>query len=70
MQSYFGPYFPPFGLNTARYEVSLSIQCKCGKIRTKITPNTDTFHVLNVIDLSPTKAAINKKLFWNLTRHS
>ena len=30
-----GPYFPAFGLNTERYEVSLRIQSKCGKIRTK-----------------------------------
>ena len=37
---------PPFGLNTERYGVSLRIQYKCGKIRTRKTPNTDTekFH--------------------------
>ena len=29
------PYFP-------------SIQSECGKIRTRITPNTDTFHVVIV----------------------
>ena len=29
-----GPYFPAFGLNTERYEVSLRIQSECGKIRT------------------------------------
>ena len=34
--SYSGPYFPTVG-------VSLRIQSKCGKIRTKITPTTDTF---------------------------
>ena len=28
-------YFPVFGLNTERYSVSLCIQSKCGKIRTK-----------------------------------
>ena len=38
------PYLPAFGLNTERYEVSLRIQYKCRKIRTRITPNTDTFH--------------------------
>ena len=31
--SYYGPYFPAFGLNTKRY----------GQIRTRITPNMDTF---------------------------
>ena len=30
-----GPYFPAFGQNTKRYEVSLRIQSECGKIRTK-----------------------------------
>ena len=30
-----GPYFPAFGLNTERYEVSLRIQSECGKIRTR-----------------------------------
>ena len=37
-----GPYFPAFGLNTGRYSISLRIQSECGKIRTRITPNTDT----------------------------
>ena len=30
-----GPYFPAFGLNTEGYFVSLHIQSKCGKIRTR-----------------------------------
>ena len=30
-----GPYFPAFGLNTERYEVSLRIQSEYGKIRTR-----------------------------------
>ena len=30
-----GPYFPAFGLNTERYEVSLRIQSECGKIRSR-----------------------------------
>ena len=40
---YSGPYFPAFELNTDRYSVSLRIQLKCGKIRARITPNTDIF---------------------------
>ena len=36
-RSFSGPHFPAFG----RY-----IQSKCGKIRTRKTPNTDTFHVV------------------------
>ena len=43
IRSYSGPHFPAFGLNTERYSVSLCIQSECGKIRARITPNTDTF---------------------------
>ena len=45
IRRFFGPYFPAFELNTERYSVSLQIQPECGKIRTRKTPNTDTFHV-------------------------
>ena len=41
--SYSGPYFPAFGLNVERYFVSLRIQSECGNMRTRLTPNTDTF---------------------------
>ena len=41
IQSYPGPYFPAFGLN-----LSLRIQSECGKIQTRITPNTDIFLVV------------------------
>ena len=37
------PIFP-HRLNTVRYSVSLRIQSECGKIRTRTTPNTDTFY--------------------------
>ena len=30
------------------YFVSLGIQFECGKIRARITPNTDTFYAVNV----------------------
>ena len=46
IQSFSGPYFPEFGLNTERYGVSLCIQSKCGKIRTRKTPDMDTFHAV------------------------
>ena len=46
IRSYSGPHFPTFGLNMERYGVSLCIQSKCGKIRTRTTPNTDTFYVV------------------------
>ena len=53
-------YFPPFGLNTERYGVSLCIQSECGKIRTRNTPNTDTFHAVVIFPLlSP--------VFWTIS---
>ena len=53
IRSYSGPYFPAFGLNMERYEVSFRIQPECGKIKTRITPNTDTFRA--VLNGQPTK---------------
>ena len=46
IRSYSGTYFPTFGLNMERYEVSLRIQSECGKIRNRITANTDTFYAV------------------------
>ena len=46
IRSYSVPYFPKFGLNTERYFVYLRIQSECGKIRTRITPNTDTLYAM------------------------
>ena len=46
IRNYSGPYFPAFGLNTEIFEVSLRIQSECGKIRTRVTPNKDTFYVV------------------------
>ena len=48
--SYSGPHFPALGLNTERYSVSLRIQSKCGKMRTRITLNTDTFYAVEYTD--------------------
>ena len=43
IRCYSGPHFPAFGLSTERYGVSLCIQSECRKMRTRITPNADTF---------------------------
>ena len=48
MWSYLGPHFPAFRLNMERYRISLRIQSECGKMRTRITPNTDIFHAVLV----------------------
>ena len=50
--SYSGPHFPAFGLNTERYSASLLIQSECGKMRTKVTPNRDTYHAVHFCDES------------------
>ena len=44
-RSYSGPHFPAFGLNTERYYFSVFSPNagKCGKMRIRITPNTDSF---------------------------
>ena len=38
--------FSVLGLNTEKYSVSLRVQSECGKIRTRVTPNTGTFYTL------------------------
>ena len=48
IRSYSRPHFPTFALNTKRYGVSLRIQSECGKMQTRATPNTDTFHAVTV----------------------
>ena len=44
IRSYSGPPFPAVGLNTERNGVSHRIQSGCGKMRTRITPNTSLFY--------------------------
>ena len=41
IRSYSGSYFPAFVLNTERSE--------CGKRRTRITPNMDTFYTVYIV---------------------
>ena len=60
IRSYFSPYFPAFGLNTER-SASLRIQSNWGKMRTRITPNTDFFTQSQVLYV---------KLLWNKSLNS
>ena len=46
IRSYSSSQFHLFGLNSERYSVSLCSQSECGKMRTRITPNTDTFYAV------------------------
>ena len=56
---YSGPYFPSFGLNMARYFVSFRIPSECGKIRTRRSPNTDTFYAVLHFLLFSIKVKLN-----------
>ena len=49
IRSFSGPYYPAFGLNMGRQSVFFSIHSEWGKIRTRKTPNTDTFHAVTNI---------------------
>ena len=46
IRSFSGPCFPTFGLNTERFGVSLRTESKCGKIRTRKTPNMNNFYAV------------------------
>ena len=66
IRSYSGPYFPACRLNAETYSVSLRLQSECGKIRTRITPNTNTFHAVqsaNVTVLTILDDLESKKFF-------
>ena len=47
-----GPYFPEFGLNTERYEVSLLFSPNAGKYGLEKTPYFDTFHIVFVFAIT------------------
>ena len=47
IQSFSRPYFRAFGLKMKIYFGNLRFQSDCGKIRTRKTPNKDTFCVVN-----------------------
>ena len=61
IRSYSGPYFPVFGLNTERY-VSFRIQSEFGEIRTRISPNTDTFYAVTMLKQ---KTGLEANKTWN-----
>ena len=68
IRSYSSLYFPTFGLNTERYGVSLRIQSKSGKMQTRITPNTDTFHAVLIKPLEKASIALFQSFNNNLLK--
>ena len=46
IRSLSGRHLPSFGRNTQRYEVSFRVQSESRRMRTRKTPNTDTFHAV------------------------
>ena len=49
IRSFSGPYFPAFGLNTDFYSVNLRIKSECEKMRSRKSPNTDTFQSVEAL---------------------
>ena len=63
IQSCSGLHFPIFGLNTERYSVSLHIQSKCRKTRTKITPNNSYYrHLLGNVEVANDGGELTRKI--------
>ena len=52
IQSFSTLYFPAFGLNAKRYSVSIRIQFECEQIRTRKTPNMNTFYAVIILPTS------------------
>ena len=52
------------------FSVSLRIQSKCGKMRTRITPNTDTFHAVLEEEFIKYVLTIKKELNIKITLES
>ena len=65
IRSFSDPHFPAFWQNTERWELFLSIQFKCEKMRTRKTPNTDTFHAVTRSKIT-TKMRVQMNEMWNL----
>ena len=70
-KNYFsGPHFSAFGQNTERYGVSLCIQSKCRKMRTRKTPYTDIFQVVHICT-NLIEFHLNKQWYWRtITCHT
>ena len=64
--SYSGRRFPIFGLNTESYGVSFRIQSECGKMGTRITPNTDTFYIMSISVLDFSTESAKKRTIYDL----
>ena len=69
MPSFPGPYFSAFGLNTEIYGVNLRIQSEYGKIRTRKTPNADTFYAVFYVGAIVRRCSV-KKGFLNFSQNS
>ena len=55
IRSFSGLYFPAFGLNMEIFSVKSCNHAKCGKIRARKTPNTDTFYAVTTFLLESGK---------------
>ena len=70
IRGYSGPHFPAFGVNTEGYDVSLRIESECGKVITRITPNTDTFYAMYILVFNwKVNPFFYNVPFWSLEKH-
>ena len=65
IRGYSGLHFPAFGLNTERYGVSFRIQLECGKKRTRITPNPDTFYAVIKMNILLNFGDFLERIYYN-----
>ena len=58
-------YFPAIRQNKERFRVPLRIQSRCRKIRTRETPNMDTFHAVKLLSNTP-KQNLNSVAWYSI----
>ena len=75
IRNFSSPLFPAFGMHKERYSLSLRIQPKCGKIRTRKTPNKNAFYavMLLLLNIKCLEDSVFRKLltrnFWETYRN-
>ena len=62
IRGFSGPHFTAFELNVERTGASLRIQSECGKMQSRKTPNTDTFHAVIFVNISQKMVFVLSKL--------
>ena len=69
--SYLGLFWSAFSsirteFSYLKIRISLHIQSECGKMRTRITPNTDTFYIMSISVLDFSTESAKKRTIYDL----